>query len=83
MGDLAVHHDGKITVTGRADDTVKLNAIRIHLGEVNIALMEAHPEFQQVHTVAVRASEKHTRIRGPVLVVLYTAERRSNLTFGL
>ena len=75
MGDLAVLHDGKITVTGRSDDTVKLNAIRVHLGEVNNAMMDAHPEFQQVHTVALRPPEKRKQVRGPVLVVLYIAER--------
>ena len=61
-------------MTGLADDTVKLNAIRIHLGEVNNAMMDAHPEFQRVHTVTARPPEKLKQVRGPVLVVLYTLQ---------
>ena len=81
-GDLAVICQGKVVVRGRADDTVKINAVRVHLNEINRALMDAHREFTQVYTLALQPPGNNKikrRHPGTVLVVLYTSENKLNL----
>ena len=81
-GDLAVICQGKVVVRGRADDIVKINTVRVHLNEINRALMDPHRELTQVYTVALQMSGNNNIKRRhlcTVLVVLYTSENKLNL----
>ncbi|KAJ3022373.1 hypothetical protein HKX48_006308 [Thoreauomyces humboldtii] len=54
-GDLAsILPDGSIEFLGRVDEQIKLNGIRIELGEINAVVGGAHPSIQEAITILTR-----------------------------
>lgn len=60
-GDRAhVRHDGVICYHGRSDDQVKINGIRIELGEISSAL-QAHPSISDAVVLQAQAEDTKPR----------------------
>ncbi|KAK9762811.1 hypothetical protein K7432_011097 [Basidiobolus ranarum] len=54
-GDLVkIHHDGAIEILGRIDDQVKLNGLRIELGEINAVMAKSNDLISGVVTYVLR-----------------------------
>ncbi|KNC98875.1 amino acid adenylation domain-containing protein [Spizellomyces punctatus DAOM BR117] len=56
--------DGSIEFLGRQDDQVKLNGLRIELGEINSVMCKAHPDIKDVVTLVL----KHPQLQREQLV---------------
>ncbi|MBZ4218930.1 MAG: amino acid adenylation domain-containing protein [Chlorobium sp.] len=65
-GDLGRwHQDGTIEIIGRVDDQVKLNGIRLELGEIEYALA-CHPAISQAAVVLIEQDGKSKSLWGVV-----------------
>ena len=70
MGDCGVLRNGKIMLTGRCDDMVKINGVRVYLSEISSAIQNAFPSIKFVHPVSIESSETSLQLRAIVIFLM-------------